>query len=317
MEIAKKQPLVVILGPTAVGKTAFSVELAKRLNSEIISGDSMQFYRYMDIGTAKIRPQEMVTEDGHIIPHHLIDICDPDQPMSVADFKTMAQEKITEIAARGRLPMVVGGTGLYLNALMYGYQLDSVAEANEELRESLHREYRELGREVLHARLCTVDPKAAAQISPNDEKRLVRALEFFETNGQAISEQGRAKELPYDLVAVGLIREREELYRRIEMRVDMMMSDGFLAEVERLLEMGFSAELKPMQGLGYRQLCDYLAGNCSLEEAVGLIKRDTRRFAKRQLTWWRRDENINWLAADMPQPQLIDKVMAMCEPILS
>lgn len=301
----KKQPLLVLLGPTAVGKTALSVELAAALNAEIISGDSMQFYRYMDVGTAKIRPAEMLSMSGRPIPHHLIDILDPDEPMSAADFQTAAAAKINEIAGRGRLPMLVGGTGLYLQALIDGYDLNKAAPADNELRQRLHDEYRELGREQLHRRLAEADPKAAARIAPNDEKRLVRALEVLALTGQPISAQGRAAEPPYDLLLVGLIRDRAELYRRIEQRVDIMLRDGLLAEVERLLALGYPASCKPMQGLGYRQMCQYLAGELGYDEAVALIKRDTRRFAKRQLTWWRRDQRICWYQAGQPPAQLL------------
>lgn len=306
-----KPPLLVLLGPTAVGKTAFSVELAAALNAEIISGDSMQFYRYMDIGTAKIRPAEMLSAFGRLIPHHLIDILDPDQPMSAADFQTAAAAKISEIVKRGRLPMLVGGTGLYLRALISGYKLDEAAPADEELRARLRGEYQTLGKDALHRRLQEIDPAAAARISPNDEKRLLRALEVFELSGRPISAQGRAQEAPYNVLSVGLIRDRAELYRRIEARVDIMLQDGLLTEVERLLAMGYSAECKPMQGLGYRQMCRYIGGEIDLSAAVELIKRDTRRFAKRQLTWWRRDDKIFWYPADMPLPERLAAVCAL------
>lgn len=309
MTDTEKTPLLVILGPTAVGKTAFSVELAAMLNAEIISGDSMQFYRYMNIGTAKIRPAETLSAAGKPVRHHMIDILDPDEPMSVADFQAQAAAKIAEIWERGHLPMVVGGTGLYLSALVDAYDLDSTAGADTALRDKLHTEYQQLGRNVLHQRLAEVDPKAAAQISPNDEKRLVRALEVYLTTGKPISEQGRAAESPYNLLMVGLLRDREEIYRRIEQRVDIMLADGLVDEVKGLLAMGYTAGLKPMQGLGYRQICSYLAGDISYDTAVELIKRDTRHFAKRQLTWWRRDERICWLRADQPLNDLLAAVL--------
>lgn len=316
MNEEQKQPLVVILGPTAVGKTAFAVELAARLNAEIISGDSMQFYRYMNIGTAKISPSEMLSGEGVPVPHHMIDIADPDEPLSVADFQAKARACIAEIAARGRLPMVVGGTGLYLSALMDGYDLEQAAATDEKLRERLRNEYYTLGRDVLHRRLSEVDPKAAARISPNDEKRLIRALEFFEVSGRPISEQGRAAQSPYKLLVVGLIRDREEIYRRIEQRVDIMLSDGLVGEVKRLLDMGFSAECKPMQGLDYRQICQYLSGEISYDEAVELIKRDTRHFAKRQLTWWRRDERIVWQRADVPLSEMLAQILPQARELM-
>lgn len=308
----KKQSLLVILGPTAVGKTAFSVELAAKLGAEIISGDSMQFYRYMDIGTAKITPEEMLSKDGKLIRHHLLDIVNPDNPMSVADFQAKAMAKIAEIAERGNLPMVVGGTGLYLSALVDGYDLAAAPAGDEAVRARLHEEYHKLGRDVLHQRLLAADAKSAAQISPNDEKRLVRALEVLEVTGKPISQQGKAANSPFDAVLLGLIREREEIYQRIEQRVDIMLKDGLLDEVWRLNDLGFGADCKPMQGLGYRQVCQYFDGFLTYDEMVRLIKRDTRRFAKRQLTWWRRDERILWQRADVPLAQMLDGVLPEC-----
>ena len=311
MKVSQKLPLLVLLGPTAVGKTALSVELADRLNAEIISGDSMQFYRYMDIGTAKIRPAEMLSKRGRLITHHLLDIVNPDEPFSVADFQQQAGEKIAEIAARGKLPMLVGGTGLYIQALVDGYQLAETAPADEDLRAKLQAEYQSLGAEVMHRRLAAVDAAAAARIAPEDAKRLVRALEVFSLTGKPISEQGRATESPYNLLLVGLNREREELYRRIELRVDIMLADGFEDEVRRLLDMGFAADCKPMQGLGYRQLCQYFNGELAYDEAVQLIKRDTRRFAKRQLTWWRRDDRVRWFnPAEQSEDELLAAICA-------
>lgn len=311
MKISQKLPLLVLLGPTAVGKTALSVELADRLNAEIISGDSMQFYRYMDIGTAKIRPAEMLSKRGRLIKHHLLDIVNPDEPFSVADFQQQAGNKIAEIAAKGKLPMLVGGTGLYIQALVDGYQLAETAPADEELRAKLQAEYQTLGAEVMHRRLAAVDAAAAARIAPEDAKRLVRALEVFSLTGKPISEQGRATESPYNLLLVGLNRDREELYRRIELRVDIMLADGFADEVRRLLAMGFAADCKPMQGLGYRQLGQYFNGDLAYDEAVELIKRDTRRFAKRQLTWWRRDERVHWFnPAELSEDELLAAICA-------
>jgi tRNA dimethylallyltransferase len=304
-EKSNKIPLLILLGPTAVGKTALSVELAACLNGEIISGDSMQFYRYMDIGTAKIRPCEMVSASGQLIPQHLLDIVNPDEPYTVADFQRAAAAKIRDIAGRGRLPMLVGGTGLYVQALADGYDLDEAASADEELRSRLKRDYQEVGGEKMLERLAEIDPTAAKRISPNDEKRLVRALEVYELTGQPISEIGRAADSPYNVLFLGLNREREELYRRIEQRVDIMLADGLEAECVYLLNAGFTADCKPMRGLGYRQMCQYLQGEIDYDEAVRLIKRDTRRFAKRQLTWWRRDERVHWFRPDLQQAEEI------------
>ncbi len=309
----KKLPLIVLLGPTAVGKTALAVELAARLNAEIISGDSMQFYRYMNIGTAKIRPAEMLAANGRLIPHHLVDIIDPAEPFSAADFQARAGAAIADIAARGKLPLLVGGTGLYIQALCDGYQLSQDAVADEALRERLRGEYARLGAAAMHERLAQVDPAAAAHIAPADQKRLIRALEVYEVTGQPISRQGRAAEPPYDLLLLGLARERAALYERIEQRVDIMLAAGLQAEVERLLAMGYTPDLKPMQGLGYRQICAYLAGEMPYDAAVELIKRDTRRFAKRQLTWWRRDARINWFdAGEQTSAAILD---AMCRMV--
>lgn len=304
-----KPPLIVLLGPTAVGKTALAVELAARIGAEIISGDSMQFYRYLNIGTAKIRPQEMLAAGGRLIPHHLVDIIDPDEPFSAADFQARAAEKIADIAARGKLPLLVGGTGLYIQALCDGYQLSQDATADETLRERLRGEYERLGAAAMHRRLTQVDPASAAHIAPADQKRLIRALEVFELTGRPISQQGRAAGSPYDLLLLGLARERAALYERIEQRVDMMLAAGLQNEVESLLAMGYTPDLKPLRGLGYRQMCAYLAGDLAYDAAVDLIKRDTRRFAKRQLTWWRRDARINWFDAGGETPAAILDVM--------
>lgn len=291
-----KLPLIVLLGPTAVGKTALSVGLAAALGGEIISADSMQFYRYMDIGTAKIRPNEMRAVDGQIIPHHLLDIADPDQPYTVADFQRDAAECIRDITARGRLPLLVGGSMLYIQALTDGYTFGEDAGGNEVLRARLQQEYDTLGGNALHRRLAAIAPDTALRIAPQDARRLIRALEVIELTGQPPAAQPAA-EAPYDVLLLGLHREREQLYRRIEQRVDIMLADGLQAETERLLDMGFGAELKPIQGLGYRQMCQYLYGELTYDEMVRLIKRDTRRFAKRQLTWWRRDGRIRWFDA--------------------
>lgn len=297
-----KMPLIVLLGPTAVGKTALSVELAAHLQAEIISGDSMQFYRWLNIGTAKIRPAEMLSGSGKLIPHHLIDICDPSAPYSAADFQQDAARLIAEIHQRGRLPLLVGGTGLYIQVLCDGFQLNETAPADERLRQELHQEYQSRGAAEMHRRLAQVDPASAAKIAPQDEKRLLRALEVWQLTGQPISAQGRAAEPPYDLLLLGLTRERAELYQRIEQRVDAMLEAGLLTECARLLATGLAPDLKPLQGLGYRQAVWYMQGLLSRPEMTRLIKRDTRRFAKRQLTWWRRQENIHWFNLSEQSP---------------
>lgn len=294
MNSPEKLPLVVLLGPTAVGKTELAVELAARLNAEIISGDSMQFYRWLDIGTAKIRPAEMLSKSGRLIPHHLIDIRNPDEPYSVADFQQDAARLIVEIRARGRLPLLVGGTALYIQALADNYNLNDAAPTDAELRRQLHEEYQRQGALAMHQRLAAVDSAAAAKISANDEKRLIRALEVWQLSGRPISAQGKAAESAYDLLLVGLNRERQELYQRIDQRVDAMLAAGLLNETARALVANLPPECKPLQGLGYRQAVWYWQGLTNLAETTRLIKRDTRHFAKRQLTWWRRDARINW-----------------------
>lgn len=302
-------PLIVLVGPTAVGKTHLGVELALRLGGEIISGDSMQVYRYMDIGTAKIKPSEM-----RGIAHHLIDIKDPDEPFSVAEFQKLATQKIAEISARGKLPMIVGGTGLYIQAVIDPYEFTeqpAVSGYRKELQ-SLAQRY---GNKYLHEKLSEVDPLAAGNIHENDFKRITRALEYYHvTGGKRISENKivKTKKLPekYNLVWLGLTMERQDLYRRIGQRADRMIEEGFVAEVENLLQRGYSPGLSSLQGIGYRQLIGYLQGQCDLAEAVELIKRDTRHFAKRQLTWFKRDPRIHWFNTKCLEKNLFE-IMAI------
>lgn len=288
-----KQPLLVLVGPTAVGKTALSLSIAKAWNAEIISGDSMQVYRGMDIGTAKIRENE---REG--VPHHLIDIRDPEEAYSAADFQAEAARMIEEIAGRGKLPFVVGGTGLYIESLCYNYQFadrgsDGAFRAEQEAYAAAH------GAEALHAKLAEIDPKAAQRLHSNDLRRVVRALEVYHTTGQTFSEQqeGQQKVSPYELVIIGLTMDRAELYRRIEQRIDEMLEEGLVAEVERLLDRNLPLHAVPMQALGYKEIARYLRGECSYDAAVELLKRDTRRFAKRQLSWFRHMQDIRWIDA--------------------
>lgn len=289
-----KPPLLVLVGPTAVGKTALSLRLARELGCEIISGDSMQVYRRMDIGTAKLPPGE---REG--IPHHLIDILEPDEPFSVSMFQQLCQRKISEIHARGKLPFIVGGTGLYVESVCYGYtfQGDSGDEAFRSRMQSYAREH---GAEALHARLAEVDPVSASRIHPNDERRVIRALEVQETTGQTMSEaqaqkRGDRKISPYRLCLIGLTMDRDVLYRRIGERVDAMISEGLVQEVEQLLKSGVSRSAVSMQGLGYKEIAASLSGETDLPTAVELLKRDTRRFAKRQLSWFRHMQDLVWV----------------------
>ncbi|MBD2869843.1 tRNA (adenosine(37)-N6)-dimethylallyltransferase MiaA [Paenibacillus sp. IB182493] len=283
--------MLVLIGPTAVGKTRMSLDIAKAWNAEIISGDSMQVYRGMDIGTAKIAPEE---REG--IPHHLIDICDPETPFSAADFQAEATRAIAGIAARGKLPFIVGGTGLYVESVCYDYRFADNG-SDEVFREEQERYASEHGNEALHARLAAIDPEAAERLHPNDTRRVIRALEVHHLTGLTFSEQqaGQKKESPYELCIVGLTMDRAELYRRIELRIDLMLEQGLVDEVRRLLASERPPNAVAMQGLGYKEIAEYLRGECTLEAAAERLKRDTRRFAKRQLSWFRHMKDIHWI----------------------
>lgn len=283
------QRLLVVVGPTASGKTTLSVQLAKRLGGEIVSGDSMQVYRGMDIGTAKIR-----LEETGGVRHHLINLLEPDHPFSAAEFQALADQAIGEIAARGRLPMLVGGTGLYVKAVTDGYDF-SPAESDPEFRQALFEEAETRGTQALHGRLSQVDPEASARLHPNDLRRIIRALEVYHETGKKISEHGRDRAPRYDLLIFGLTMPREELYGRINRRVRQMIDQGWAEEAAALLRKGYRTDLTSMQALGYRELITHLKGEISLDQAIELISRNTRRFAKRQLTWFRADPRIHWI----------------------
>ena len=286
-----KRPLIILAGPTAVGKTALSVRLAKRINAEIISADSMQVYRYMDIGSAKIRPEEM---DG--VPHHLVDVLDPKEDFNVVRFQQMAKDAAREIWAKGRIPLVVGGTGFYIQALLYDIDFTE-NDGDIVYRQELEKIAREKGGEYLHTLLEAVDPQASTTIHPNNIKRMIRALEFHRQTGGKISEHNekeRAKESPYNYAYFVLTDERGRLYERIDKRVDLMLGEGLEDEVRFLREQGVKRGATAMQGLGYKEIYAYLEGECTLEEAVRVIKRDTRHFAKRQLTWFKREKDVIW-----------------------
>jgi len=291
-----KLPLMAIVGPTAVGKTKLSLAVAQALGCEIISGDSMQVYRGMDIGTAKATPEERA-----IVPHHLIDIVAPDEPFSAADFQTSARELIAAIHGRGNLPLIVGGTGFYIESLCYDFRF-SEAGADEAFRDEQQRFLREFGEQALHDRLRAVDPQAADRLHPNDSRRVVRALEIAHLTGVTATEHlaSQTKEPRYDLCLVGLTMDRHLLYKRIEARVDAMMAEGLLDETKRLLDQGYDCSLVPMQGLGYKEMSGFLSGGLSLEEAVSLLKRNTRRYAKRQLSWFRHMDDIHWFDVTDP-----------------
>ncbi len=287
-----KKPLVILTGPTAVGKTKASIALAKAINGEIISADSMQVYKYMDIGSAKIRPEEM---QG--VNHYLVDVLEPDEEFHVVRFQQMAKEAMEEIYAKGKVPIIVGGTGFYIQAILNDIDFTE-NEEDSPYRGELELIAREQGNEVLHKMLAEVDPASAETIHANNVKRVIRALEFYKQTGQKISEHNekeRAKESPYNFCYFVLNDDRDRLYERIELRIDQMLEEGLVEEVRALKEKGYTRDMVSMQGLGYKEILDYLNGTCTLEEAIYILKRDTRHFAKRQLTWFRREREVIWI----------------------
>ncbi|SHI20123.1 tRNA dimethylallyltransferase [Sporobacter termitidis DSM 10068] len=287
--------ILVITGPTATGKTALGIALAEKTGGEIVSADSMQLYQHMDIGTAKPTPEELAR-----VPHHMIGIVPPSENYSVARYAAEASGCVDDILRRGKLPVVVGGTGLYIGALVAGH--DFSAEADADVRGALSARYDALGGEVLLAELRAVDPMSAARLHPNDKKRLVRALEVFKATGVTITEHDartRALAPRYDACVIALsYRDREDLYRRINARVDAMLEMGLLREVRALLDMGLTPEHTAMQAIGYKELTGVLLGREALDEAVARIKMESRRYAKRQLSWLRRDQNAHWILWD-------------------
>ncbi|RJW40914.1 tRNA (adenosine(37)-N6)-dimethylallyltransferase MiaA [Clostridiales bacterium TF09-2AC] len=290
-----KQPLIVLTGPTAVGKTSLSIKLAKAIGGEIISADSMQVYRHMDIGSAKITAHEM---EG--VPHHLIDVLEPDQDFNVVTFQHMAKEALEEIYSHHRIPIIAGGTGFYIQALLYDIDFkenDDESLVRRELEELAAREG-EAAPAVLHAMLEEIDPESAARIHANNVKRVIRAIEYYRLTGERISvhnQEERVKESPYNFLYYVVNTQRPVLYGRIDRRVDQMMENGLVEEVQALKAMGCHRGQTSMQGLGYKEILDYLDGRCTLDEAVYILKRDTRHFAKRQLTWFKRERDVRWL----------------------
>lgn len=285
------RPLVVLTGPTAVGKTAVSISFAKAVQGEVISADSMQVYRGMDIGSAKIKEEEM-----RGVPHHLLDILEPEETFNVMIFQKLAKEKIGEIYDRGHIPILTGGTGFYIQSVLY--DIAFTEETDGSVRERLEREVKERGAEYLHEKLAALDPVTAENIHANNVKRVIRALEFYELNGYPLSlhnERERQKNSPYLFRYYVLNEPREILYERIERRVDAMVKEGLLEEVKALKERGCTRDMVSMQGLGYKEILDYLSGVCTLEEAAWTIKKETRHFAKRQLTWFRREKEVTWV----------------------
>jgi len=287
-----KIPIVIILGPTAVGKTGLSIEIAKRLDAEIISADSMQVYKYMNIGTAK-----PIEKERQGVPHYLLDVVYPDEDFNVSLYKELADKRIKEVHSRGKLPLIVGGTGLYINSLIYSMNF-SEAKGSTEYRKHLTALVDERGKDWLHNELFLVDPESAKRLHPNDTRRIIRALEVHHITGKPISNQSNTiygNTSDYTVTLIGLTMERKTLYERIDRRVDEMISNGLLDEVRWLVERGYGMHLNSMQGLGYKEIIQYLVGRRTLIESIYILKRDTRRFAKRQFTWFRRLPHVNWV----------------------
>ncbi len=307
-----KQPLIVLTGPTAVGKTSLSISLAKAVNGEIISADSMQVYKKMDIGSAKIRSEEM---QG--IPHYLVDVLEPEEEFHIVKFQQMAKKAMEDIYSRGKIPILVGGTGFYIQAVTKDIDFTEAQQEND-YRKELEALAEEKGGEHLHEMLRKVDPVSADAIHAHNVKRVIRALEFYNQNGSPISahnEEQKQHESPYNLAYFVLNMPRELLYERIDLRVDQMMKEGLLEEVSRLKEEGCHRGMVSMQGLGYKEILAYLDGEYPLEEAVRVLKRDTRHFAKRQLTWFRREQEVTWVNKDQfsyQEDQILDYMLEIC-----
>ncbi|MDO5362708.1 MAG: tRNA (adenosine(37)-N6)-dimethylallyltransferase MiaA [Eubacteriales bacterium] len=307
-----KKPLIVLTGPTAVGKTKLSIALAKAVNGEIISADSMQVYKYMDIGSAKIREEEM---QG--IRHYLVDELLPEEEFHIVRFQQMAKAAMEEIYAKGKIPILVGGTGFYIQAVTRDIDFTE-AEQDDGYRKELEALASEKGNEYLHRMLEKVDPKSAKEIHANNVKRVIRALEFYHQNHTPISSHNQEQKehtSPYNLVYFVLNAPRELLYERIDKRVDEMLEEGLVDEVRRLKEMGYHKGMVSMQGLGYKEILSYLEGEYPLEEAVRILKRDTRHFAKRQLTWFRREPEVTWVNKDefdYDEPKALEYMLNIC-----
>lgn len=308
----EKKPLLILTGPTAVGKTALSIQLAKAVGGEIVSADSMQVYRHMDIGSAKVTEEEM---EG--IPHYLIDVLDPQDDFNVATFQTLARQAMDEIYSHGNIPIITGGTGFYIQALLYDIDFKENNEKNP-IRKELEQLAKEKGKEYLYEILEKKDPEYAKITHCNNVKKVIRALEYYKETGKKLSEHNeeqRQKESPYNFAYFVLYHDREELYDRINRRVDLMMEDGLLFEVESLIKEGYTKNLVSMQGLGYKEFFDYFDGRMTLEDTVDKIKKDTRHFAKRQLTWFRREKEVIWLNKKEYEQEkdLLDSVLNIIE----
>ena len=308
-----KRPLIVLTGPTAVGKTSLSISLAKAVNGEIISADSMQVYKKMDIGSAKIRPEEM---QG--VKHYLVDVLEPEEEFHIVKFQQMAKSAMEEIYAKGKIPILVGGTGFYIQAITKNIDFTQ-AEQKDGYRQELEQLAAEKGNEYLHQMLQEVDPVSAREIHTNNVKRVIRALEFYHQNHSPISahnQEQKEHETPYNLAYFVLNVPRELLYKRIDDRIDEMLNAGLLEEVQKLKDMGYHRGMVSMQGLGYKEILAYLDGEYPLEEAVRILKRDTRHFAKRQLTWFRREKDTIWMNKDefdYNENMILERMLEICK----
>ena len=286
------KPLVILAGPTAVGKTALSIKLAKKINGDVISADSMQVYKHMDIGSAKVMPEEMKG-----IPHYLINVLEPSEEFNIVRFQQMAKEALQQIYTAGQIPIIAGGTGFYIQSLLYDIDF-SKEESDTAYRTELTAFAKEYGAHALHEKLKEIDPVSYETIHENNIKRVIRALEFYRLTGKKISEHNeeqKERQSPYHFAYFVLNDEREHLYRRIEQRIDQMLEQGLVDEVKKLKSMGCHQDMVSMKGLGYKEILDYLDGITTLPEAVEILKRDTRHFAKRQITWFKREEDVIWL----------------------
>lgn len=284
------KPLLIIVGPTAVGKTETSIHIAQRLNGEIISADSMQIYKYMDVGSAK-----PTVDERQSIPHYLMDEIDPRESFSAAQFQQKAKQYIDDILSRNKLPIIVGGTGLYIHSIIYNIDFTQTV-SNWELRNKLEKDAQIFGNKYLHNQLKKFDAEAAARIHPNNVKRVIRALEVFLESGDRIKDfkNNLNENDEYDYTMIGLIRNRQELYERINKRVDLLIKNGLVDEVKNLIQLGLDENDISMKGLGYKEMIQYLKGTYDFEEAIRILKRDTRRYAKRQITWFKRYDRIRW-----------------------
>lgn len=282
--------IIVVAGPTAVGKTKYAIEAAKAFNGEVVSCDSMQLYKYMDIGSAKPTKDELAQ-----VPHHLVDFVEPKDAFSVAEYQKLAKEAISQIFEKGKTPVIAGGTGLYLNSILYDMDFSN-AEANEELRKELEREASEFGPEFLHDKLKSLDEEAAERIHPNNVKKVIRAIEGAMAGDKIRDFKNCTQKCKdYDRILIGLTRDREELYDRINLRVDLLVEEGLFDEVEGLLKSGLTEDDIAMKGIGYKEIIGYFNGQYSKEEAIELTKKNTRHLAKRQITWFKRYEDIHWI----------------------